>query len=116
MAVYQVTLIVFMVMCLVQGFAVTSRGVLFTEKVKTALSVLPLIILTALIISALLSKSLILAIVAVVFYLLFPGTGQTLALLVSGRVKQIGVLSWIVTALAVVAAYCVIFGRVVVYL
>lgn len=115
MTIYQIALIIFMVICLAQGFAATSRGTLFTEKVKTAVAGVAVFALVFFIISAIISKSLVLAIAAIVFYLLFPGTGQTIALLMMGRVKQIGVLSWIVTALAIAAAYCVIFGRIVVY-
>ena len=115
MTMHQIIILLLMAICVCQGFALTSRGSIFTETVKSSMSVLAGVALIAVIVSAIVSKSLIVAVAAVVVYFLFTGVGQTVALALMGRVRQIGPFSWIMTALSVVVAYCVIFGRIVIF-
>ena len=110
MTMHQIIILLLMAICVCQGFALTSRGSIFTETVKSSMSVLAGVALIAV-----MSKSLIVAVAAVVVYFLFTGVGQTVALALMGRVRQIGPFSWIMTALSVVVAYCVIFGRIVIF-
>ena len=114
MTTYQVIILVLMAICVCQGFAVTSRGSIFTETVKNSMSVLAGASLVTVIVSAIVSKSLIVVVAAVVVYFLFTGAGQTIALVLMGRARQISPFSWVFTILSVVAAYCVICGRIVV--
>lgn len=112
MTMRQVIILLLMAICACQGFAVTSSGSIFTERVKSTMSLIAVASAVAAIAAAVALKSLVLGITAVVVYFLFAGVGQTVALLMMGRARQITPFSWVLTALSVVIAYCVIFGRV----
>lgn len=81
------------------GFAMASRGSLFTEKVKTVAAAVFYALLLALLIVAILEKSWIIAVLCVFYFIFAPGVGQIIFLLVSRRGSQIGVLSWIMLVL-----------------
>ena len=110
----QKLLILFMFLCMAQGFIFTSKGTMITERVKTAASVITISFLIQLIILAVVRRSVILAVAAVAFYFLYPGAGRVITLLAMKKAKSVGIFSWVMLVLAVAAAYCTISGRVVV--
>ena len=109
---HQIFLIFFMFLCLIQGFVFTSKGAVITPKVQTTVACVTISTLVFLIVLSVVNKSVVMAIISCVFYFLFPGAGQTFTLLIMGRPRQISPLSWILTILSLVVAYCTLFGRV----
>ena len=102
------------VSALFMGFVFISRGSKITERLKTAVVVLNGILLLSLLIIAVLERSLIITVIAVMVAILLPGVGQTVTLLVAGRARQISLFSWIVTFLFFMAfLYAMLFGRVI---
>lgn len=113
MTIYQIFFIILMILCFVNGFVFTSRGAIITEKVKSIVALLSITSVVVLLILSIFEKSVIMAASAVVSYFLFSGAGQTFTLIIMGRHRQIGPVSWVLTILSIIAAYCLIFGRVV---
>ena len=113
MNVYQIFFIILMILCFANGFVFTSKGAIITEKVKLVVALLSVNSVVVLLISSVFEKSVVMAVAAVISYFLFSGAGKTFTLIVMGKSKQIGPFSWIMTILAIVAIYCLVFGRVV---
>ena len=113
MNIYQILFIILMILCFANGLVFTSKGAIITEKVKMVVAILSVTSVVALLISSVFEKSVVMAVSAVISYFLFSGAGQTFTLIVMGKPKQIGPFSWIMTILAMIAIYCLVFGRVV---
>ena len=67
------------------GFALTSRGVLFNEKVKTYTSVIAFTLATSAIIYSIMSSFWWGILIIILEFLILPGLGQTLAFLIMRR-------------------------------
>lgn len=108
-----VELIIYTVLCIVLGFSLTSRGLIFTEKVKNILSIITLIFGGSLIFLSIFYKVWTFAIFSVVGYLLFTNVGQVIALLAMREGRRASKFSWLMFILASLAlAYFLIFARV----
>lgn len=81
MILYILTGIAFFIM----GFALTSRGVLFNEKVKTYTSVIAFTLATSAIIYSIMSSFWWGILIIILEFLILPGLGQTLAFLIMRR-------------------------------
>lgn len=111
---YGVLYIAYVLALLFMGFAMTSRGAIFTQKVKAATSLTSLSLGVVILIVAFLEKSLVLGVLCIVLYFVAPGVGQTLTLIALKEKYRISPLSWIMTVLFFAAAvYVIVFGRIV---
>ena len=113
MSFQQEILVLYMIVCIATGFILTSKGTLMTERVKTWASIIACSNLVVFIILAVVWKSVVLAMAAVVFYFMYTRIGQIIALLITGKARSIGPLSWIMVVLAVIVTYCTVAGRIV---
>lgn len=105
---------VYYVALLIQGFMFTSRGSLITAKKQKISANISLILLTSLLICSFFEKSWFMAGVVIVSHFLFPGIGQTLTLMFSGRKYEASIVARIFTVIFCIAfSYVAIFGRIV---
>lgn len=111
---YNLLLLVHAIALFFMGFAFTSKGYKVTNRLRTVASIIPHITLGAIIVCAILEKSLILGVCGVLLYFIVPGAGQTVTLLIMGRRKEIGGVSLALTVLFLAALlYVLIYGRVI---
>ena len=72
-----------------QGFVLTSRGLKITDKLKTIVSCIALVIGVVMLFVSLFEKSVLLAVITIITYFVVPGVGQTLTLALMKETKRI---------------------------
>lgn len=105
---------VYYVALLVQGFMFTSRGSIVSEKKQTISVIISSTGLVSFLFCSFFEHSWIMAGVAIISYFIFPGIGQTLTLMFSGRKYESSIIARVFTVIFCIAfSYVAILGRIV---
>lgn len=100
-----ILLLVAAIVGVLSGFANNSRGALFTERVKTLLSVAFICLLGSIIIIAIIEKIWIYFLFVVFLLILAPGVGLVVFNTIAGQAQNIPVGHWILTIVFIVGCY-----------
>ena len=99
---------------LLLGVVQTAKTPAMTDKVKKAVSVVFFLLLVAFVVIAIVNKAWIVLAIGAVILIFAPGVGRTATLLATGRAKQIGAVSWILTLLFLAAVvYAAVTGKLI---